>query len=767
MSKLNGCTHFSKTQDIILQECESTEDIKFKIANTKKIDSIGYEDSYKALIDELQSICVDTDFESEFNLVSKDGVLSLTRINKIVVLAEFYINNHKSLSKYNFSSLDKESINKLKQKLTNSIIKEFRSFVTNDGEIDYSKHPLLRDLFFKQKNLETSIRSKLNDKIKNGSLKDKVQFQSIDIINDRYVIPIKSDAFQNRFGKIVSRSETGSTLFVEPSSITNKNQDRIEILVEIQNTIATLESKFSKSLSFFLHDLRMILKVVSFIDEYNSRYMFTRLLNLSEPVIVDQPSINLINFFHPLIPNPVKNNIQINEDKNGIIISGPNTGGKTATLKAIAITQLLLRSGLFIPCEYGEVFPYEKIFYFGNDQQNLNEGLSSFSAEVKNYSELVSQLSDTNLILIDEIFNSTSSEEASALAVSLFDNLSQISKCHIIVSSHHQTLKTFLHQDDRFISAHVGFDLKSNSPTYKLYYGSPGSSQALNIFSSLTNNNALFKKIYDNSLRFLDNKIIHYEKLLESLSHKENELNELLKKQKDLNNHLRNQKKSMEGIIKLKIDERIKQTQSKLNKLISKAEDTLKAVKNGEINKIKKLDSQSYKINNELRSLTPSKDMPIENTSQVNLSIPTSIEVGNNYFCLKLDKTVNVKKVMGRNAQVQAGHFSLKVPLESLRDANNTSIKKDVKFVNSSVQRSRDTQLEYDCRGMRLDEFQSTVEIAISDLLLENIPYANIIHGHGTGILKKWLRKHIKNTKEIKIDSSDTGNDGETRIILV
>jgi DNA mismatch repair protein MutS2 len=766
ISRLSDRCYYSETSNNITQYLESANKVNSKIHSTKFFDQIHYDLEYKALINGMYLTHPEFHYNSLIGKLRKEGTLTLSEINNFVLTVEFLIDQFKALEKYNLTNLSRENFNKFKQNITRSLLKEFRLFVSTDGEIDYSKHPLLKDLFHQQLRLESSIRSKLNDALKGNELKDKVQFSSLDLINDRYVIPIRSDSFQNSIGHIIARSDSGNTLYVEPKSVAGMNYQRIEILVQIQNIISTLEINLSQALGVFTNELKMIVDHLFYIDEFNSRLNFAKDLKLSEPIITDDQSLKLVNFFHPLIENPVKNDIEIASTKQGMIISGPNTGGKTATLKAIALTQMLLRFGLFIPCDYGEVFLYDQVFYFGNDQQNLNEGLSSFSAEVQNYSKLISNLGKSNLILIDEIFNSTSSEEASALAVSLFKSLQKVARNHIIVSSHHQTLKTFLHQDDSFISAHVGYDIESNSPTYKLYFGAPGSSQALNIFKSLTNNSELFLEIYQNSLQFLDNKIIHYEKLLESLSLKENELNKVLQSNRDVSIQLKNQKKSMEGVIKLKIDERIKQTQNKLDRVIKKAENLVLEVKSGEINKSKNLYNKAHKIKSELNALIPEKENDTVSKDFSNLYIPEKIEVSKRYFCLKLNKTVVVKNIIKKDASVQAGHFTLKVPLSSLRVANKP--KEQIKSQEvSTVSRSRDSQLEYDCRGMRLDEFQSLVELAVSDLMLANAPYVNFIHGHGTGVLKKWIRVYAKNNKNITIDSNDTGNDGETRIILI
>src|SRR5690606_15629289 len=197
------------------------------------------------------------------------------------------------------------------------------------------------------------------------------------------------------------------------------------------------------------------------------------------PRIKDSPGFKFTALFHPLLKNPVKNTADCGKNNHGIVVSGPNTGGKTVFLKSIALSYLLFYHGFFVPASEAEMYPYEGLFYFGNDLQDLKAGLSSFSGEVRNYIELIERILPSNLILIDEIFNSTSSDEASALSMAYFDELHKKSACHIIVSTHHQMFKTLIHQDRSYISCHVGFDTESMKPTYKIQWGTPGASMAI------------------------------------------------------------------------------------------------------------------------------------------------------------------------------------------------------------------------------------------------------------------------------------------------
>jgi DNA mismatch repair protein MutS2 len=205
--------------------------------------------------------------------------------------------------------------------------------------------------------------------------------------------------------------------------------------------------------------------------------------------------------------------------------------------------------GLFVPSNFAEINPVSGLFYFSNDHQDLKEGLSSFASESLYYLNLLTELAPNNLIIIDEIFNSTSSEEASSLALALFEEIKKRSNSKILVSTHHQMLKTLMHSRIDYLSAHVGFDFDRNLPTYKLLSGEPGSSLAFKIFDKLSHDYNILNHISEKASQYLDQKQLTYESLLQDLSAKKIELDKLLSQNREYNQELKNQKKSMEGIL--------------------------------------------------------------------------------------------------------------------------------------------------------------------------------------------------------------------------
>jgi DNA mismatch repair protein MutS2 len=765
VNAVQSYSHFDNTAKDRIFIFKNSLELDSVYSKTESFIDLVYNESFLEMTYSLSNFNSDETVKRCIDRLNKSAFLDLKDLNQVAVLIEHYINFRSLYNDLNLIEEDNNSYQNQKRIYFNGIIKEFRSFVDIDGEVDFFKHPLLRNLYTKQTDIEKTIRKTLSLLGSDSAYSDKLQFSGYDIVNDRYVVPIKSDSYQSHLGQIISRSETGHTLFVEPPKIRNLNFDRLNTVIELQKEIENLSIRFSKFLHSQRNHLNSLLDIIFEIDSLNTRARYAHSQNLTRPVIQNKLIMNIKGMFHPLIPNPVRNDIHINENQKGLVISGPNTGGKTASLKTLTLIQLYSRFGLFIPATSAEIFLYDEIFYFGNDGQSLPDGLSSFAAEVANYTDLFSNLGDTNLIIIDEIFNSTSSEEASALAISLFDQLNTISTSHLLVSTHHQMLKSFIHQDDKFLSANVGFNPATSKPTYQLFYGSPGGSQALKIFSLLTENNDINKAIYDNSLKVLDKKMVSYEALLEKISSKEYELNKLIGENKDLNIQLKNQKSSMEGVLKLKLDERVLSTEKDLKKIINQAEEFFKEVKQGKVDSKRGFEKQKNEIKSLIETVKPIAKEPDRLEKYKDLKAPKDILVGETYFSLFLTQTVTVKYINLKKKEVivSKGLMSIKCPIDSLRVAHGKNPEK----VQVNIHKNSQAKIEYDCRGMRLSEFESLVEFAISDLLSNSVPFINFIHGHGTGTLKKSLRSFIKNHPEIREDSNDNGNDGETKVVLI
>lgn len=694
--------------------------------------------------------------------LAKQGILNFPELNLLAQILEKGL-----FLKQSFKHLELPLMGYYKeldpQLFNRKFLREFRFLVDPDGKLHLERHPELRELTKSLRELEEKIRRYIQEWLNLAQNQKILQFNSFDVHYDRYVVPVRSDSYRSELGMIISRSDSGQTLFVELSAIREMCNRRMELNAKIDEIINQLTIKYSSLLYFLKDDLFTIYDHLLTFDFYLAKISFSERYQLTRPKLKTTPGFKIIDLFHPLLTKPVKNDVVCEKHHHGIVISGPNTGGKTVFLKSIALSYLLLYHGHFVPALEAEMYPYEGIFYFGNDLQDLNVGLSSFSGEVKNYIQLIENILPTNLVLIDEIFNSTSSDEASALSLSYFDELHKRGVCHLVVSTHHQMFKTLIHQDREYISCHVGFDTVRMKPTYKIQWGTPGSSMAIDIFRILAGDNELVSDVPANAIKHINTKNISYETLLQKVSQKQIELDHLINQNRQLEVELKNQKGAMEGVLNLKLQDELMKAKKEVDKIISRAHQLVSEVKSQVITRPKKVEEVNFELKQQLAKLSPQSQPVIDETPRGQLDI-SSLEIGDTVYSyvIKKDVLVHAIDLKRKEVTVAKGPIKLKVPVSTLRQSQH----KPINRVQVSFEKSHNPKFELDVRGMRLSEFQSLIELSLGDLLTGDIPFLNIIHGHGDGVLKKWLRDYIRRSKDFEGGSPDNGNDGETRITL-
>jgi DNA mismatch repair protein MutS2 len=692
--------------------------------------------------------------------IKKGKVANFSELNFICLLIEAYKGLKKDLSNWNKFPRDKISPDK-ERILFREFVGEFRTFVEPNGEINYERHPVLSKIYIQIKKIELSLREEIQNVARIPLFSDALQYTEHDVINDRFVLAIRTDSYNKNHGPIVAKSNSGMTLFVEPPSLVELGNKRIQLMAELEEALNKICIEFSFLLQECSNEIAIIEEFLSELDICFAKARFCEGLDLVRPILTNKFEIKLKDFFHPLIKNPVKNDVDLFDEKKGIIISGPNTGGKTVTLKALATCHLFLHFGIFLPISYGEIFPVKHIFFFSNDQQSLAEGLSSFSSEVKNYINLIKNLStdEENLILIDEIFNSTSSEEGSALAISLLEEIHKKSKSKIIISTHHQLLKIHFHTEGSYLSAHVGFDDQKEIPTFKIHYGSPGSSMAFSIFEKLGEKFGLKNELTKRAKELLRGENFSYEKLLQNLSDQKSKVDRILLENQRINKELSTKQKTMEGAFKLEMEKVRLDYEIKLKKTLDKAFKILESTKRGDIKGIKTLSNISAELKQEVRK---------EKSQDEERAYPSptfdSIKVGETYYSYILKEKARVEKINPRKKEIfiSTKNLSLWCSIDSLGITDQKKQAEALK-VQMNVDRSTNPQTDLDCRGMRLEEFEKLVTNALLDLSNGDIPYLNIIHGHGEGVLKSWLRNYLKDKEDFKW-GPDKGNDGITRI---
>lgn len=723
-----------------------------------------FKEEYLQILTQLLSkLPADNSLDKFISYISKQGVLNFTELNKLALLIENAL-----FVKKEFPVLNIEEFHILStldfQPLQRKFLREFRHLVDVTGDVHFDRHPELSEVTRRLKELEERLRRTIQDWLNEPQNQKVLQYSSYDVHYDRFVVPVRSDSYRSDIGIIVSRSESGQTLFVEPFEIRDACNRRLELIAKIDEIINQLAMKFSYALAEFHPLIKETHELFITMDFYLAKSLFAERYKLESPTIKSTPGFKFTGLFHPLLKNAIKNTADLNSKQHGIVISGPNTGGKTVFLKSITLSYLLFYHGFFVPAAEAEMFPYEGLFYFGNDLQNLQTGLSSFSGEVKNYIELIESIHDSNLILIDEIFNSTSSDEASALSLAYFDELHKRAECHIVVSTHHQMFKTLIHQDRNYLSCHVGFDTVNLKPTYKVQWGTPGASMAIDVFRILGRGHEAVMDVPTKAISHLSTKNISYETLLQRVSQKQIELDQILTSNRLLEVELRNQKGAMEGILNLRMKEELNRAKAEIERITNEARKLVEEAKRNEITKVKRIDERTHQLKTQIGQLAGEEPEIEEIHTHSNLDL-SSLKQGDTVHShlMKKDFVVHSVDLRKKEVTIAKGPIKITVPAHSLSRSSNKS---NQPRVSVSYIKTTHSPLEIDVRGMRLSEFQNLVESSLGDLLSGDIPYLSVIHGHGDGVLKNWLRDYLKKAKDFQSAPPENGNDGETKITL-
>ena len=409
---------------------------------------------------------------------------------------------------------------------------------------------------------------------------------------------------------------------------------------------------------------------------------------------------------------------------------------------------------MFIPVSHAEIKDFSSIFYIGNDNQNIIEGTSSFTSEAKFILKTIESLDESNLIIIDEIFNSTSSDEASALSMGILEYLHEnnFPDTKVIFSTHHHDLKIKTNKLDYIVSAHMAFEPKTFRPLYKLILDGPGPSNAIETISKISSNSSILNDIVSKSRNHISKIKVAYEDEINKYSKLSNELEKTIEENNKLKADLEKKKHNFENEIEFIKNNRIKEEKAILRTKIRKTQtliDTIKKSSNIQSKKQLQKELDSIKINDEIKY-------------DVNKQTQIDYIIGKQYMCSILNDKCKLEQIDKKKklAKVTYRGKHMSLPLNTLFETKQS--KQEIKV---SFSKTNSSSVEIDCRGLRREDFLSLAETSILNLINGDIPFLRVIHGHGDGILKKSLREILKNYADLDW-GPDEGNDGSTLIKL-
>lgn len=658
-----------------------------------------------------------------------------------------------------------------------SITEKVSSCIMDENNIDDRASKELSNIRKKQKNIEQDIKSKLNTFLHSSTYSKYIQENVVTIRNDRYVIPVKEEYRSQIKGFVHDISSSGSTVFIEPVSVFELNNEIANLKIEENLEIEKILQNLSKLFYPYVEEIKKDIECIGKLDFIFAKAKYSRAIKGITPLITDNKEIKLVNAKHPLLDHntAVPISLELGTSFNTLVITGPNTGGKTVTLKTIGLLTAMACSGLNIPAqEKTSVYVFDKIFADIGDDQSISDSLSTFSSHMKNIVDIVNNSTSDSLILVDELGSGTDPVEGASLAISILDYFKS-HKSLTVATTHYQELKKYALVTDGFENASVEFDINTLSPTYHLLIGVPGKSNAFEISKKL----GLSENIIEIAKSNLNKKDVDFEELLKNIYDNKSKIeSEKLEISKELEN-VSELKKSLER----DNSKLLEQEQEIINNAKMKARNILLDAKEeassiiSKMNQIKTSNNSNSELNNLRNKLNADiKDISITSTAQnerssKNLLDVKDIKPNTEVFVSSLGQNgiilSNISK--SNEVQVQIGSMKMNVNIKYLEKVDKSSIgnKSNSTSSYSSVSKTRTAKSEINVIGLNVDEAIFVIDKFLDDCYLAKLQTARIVHGKGTGKLREGIHKFLKTNSHVKSFRMGTFGEGEMGVTVL
>lgn len=668
-------------------------------------------------------------------------------------------------------SLDSISNILARLEIPQDLFNRLKKSVDYDGEVLDSASPALARIRHDIRSNEEEIKSKM-DAYTKGNQSKYLSEAIVTIRDDRYVIPVRQE-YRAKFGGVVhDQSASGQTLFIEPEGVLNLNnrgqnllsQERQEVH-KILHDLSLLASPEAKSLDTISHALTEL-------DFLQAKAKLAKKMKATEPKISSDHSFKMLKARHPLIDpeKVVPNDICLGEKFDTMLITGPNTGGKTITLKTAGLLQLMAQSGLFIPVQEGSsVGVFSQVYADIGDEQSIEQSLSTFSSHINDIVYIMKRVSEDTLVLIDEIGAGTDPEEGASLAISILDFLRK-KQAKIMVTTHYPELKLYGYNRPRTTNASMEFDLKTLSPTYHLQIGIPGHSNAFAIARRL----GMREDVVKNAQSLMKDTDSDINKMIERLNEQtkaasfaRNHLQTSLDRSEKLEQKLQealdwyNQRVQKQlDFAQERANEVVAKRRKKADQIIKKLENSHRSIKENEIidakGQLNKLERQ------EANNLAHNKVLQREKRRH-------HVSVGDKVKVLSYGQTGTItKKLSEHEYEVQIGIIKSKVTDRDVEKISNSQqkAKQSVRATSGTLRRNN-AHSELDLRGQRYDEAITNLDRYIDSVLLAGLDYVTIIHGIGTGAIRKGVWQYLRSSNHVKSFNYAPANEGGNGATIV
>ena len=651
--------------------------------------------------------------------------------------------------------------------------REITTKIISEDEMSDNASPRLYSVRKKIRDINAGIRDKLNSYMRTG-LNKYLQNQVITMRQDRYVIPVKSEFRSQVKGFIHDQSSSGSTVFIEPEAVMELNNDLKRAVFEEKEEIYRILADITSRLTFMSAALRENAVLLSETDGYFARAEYAFKTKSTRPEINAAGFTDIRRGRHPLIAadKVVPISLRFGKDFKFLLITGPNTGGKTVSLKLAGLFSLMIMSGMFIPAgEESKISVFDGIYCDIGDEQSIEQNLSTFSSHIKNLIDILGAVNGKNLILLDEIGAGTDPEEGSAIALSVIDKLLK-SDCCGIITTHYSALKEYAMETEEIENASMEFDAATLKPIYKINIGIPGSSNAIEIAKAL----GIGSDIIEGAMRHLTGDRIGVEKILKKAEESRRESERLSARLTELESE---RQKELEEIAEekqkiIKERERIyynaKQETKRIvadklaeaEEIVSELKRILKAA-NLESKEIFRASELKNRLENSRYLNTANENAPVE-LKKANVS---DIKAGRKVYVKSLDayaKVISVKP-QKNEAEILIGDIKSKVKLSDIYNSEKDADVSQVKVFNNA--RNIAPKTELNVIGKTELEAMDEVAAFIDQAVVNGLSEVKIIHGVGAGVLLKSIREYLKRDKNVKEFRRGIYGEGENGITVI
>ncbi|MCL1948830.1 MAG: endonuclease MutS2 [Turicibacter sp.] len=652
-----------------------------------------------------------------------------------------------------------------------SLQKAINDCIDESGYVLDSASTELRSIRRQIKSAESKVKERVNQIM--AEKRTKLTDALVTMRNDRYVLPVKVEAKNSFGGTIHDQSSTGNTYYIEPREVVELNNKLQELHVEERREIDRILRVLTEEVKLHTESLALNVEIMSEIDFMFAKGKYARAIRASRPKMNTQGVIRLVQARHPLIDGNkvVPNDVELGDEYSTIVITGPNTGGKTVTLKTVGLLTLMAQSGLLVPAhETSELAIFDQVFADIGDEQSIEQSLSTFSSHMTNIVRIIERLTVNCLVLFDELGAGTDPKEGASLAIALLDYV-KARGARIIATSHYPELKAYAYENDDVINASVEFNVETLSPTYRLLVGVPGRSNAFEISKRL----GLRDLILDKARTFVEEERTELTDLITKLEDRGLELDKEIQGLQENNRQV--------AVMKLDYEK-------KLEKFEKEKEREMEAIKKEAFETVRQSHEEAAAIVAELRQLKKSADVSVKDheLTEKLTALKTSetkqaqqfVKKASNNRELKPGDEVTILSLnrqgelvaKGKNGEwsVALGMMKVNIKESDLQYKGKAKKQKEPSVKSRvSMKKSANVGIQLDLRGERFEDAMNMLDKYFDDVLLAGYHTFTVIHGHGTGALRKGVHDYLRKNRHVagfRFGGAGEGGTGATVVEL-